>query len=177
MCFLWVRKFVVKICTCCWEEHIYLLKDFFFLWIYSTFSKSIVKGAKRAGKMTIGRQYLLKKKTGTIMEERGNRPGWNEDDDVSGNSKTISIFVDVYPVMLQFQYVRWVVSSRRNCSLPGQEGERFQIVHWLNVLWQLNIQGERGSRLHSVVKQKRHFFQLPNYFHMISLESLTLLCL
>ncbi|XP_065491467.1 myotubularin-related protein 13 isoform X7 [Caloenas nicobarica] len=52
---------------------------------FRTFSKSIVKGAKRAGKMTIGRQYLLKKKTGTIVEERGNRPGWNEDDDVSGN--------------------------------------------------------------------------------------------
>uniref|UniRef100_A0A8C3VGN4 SET binding factor 2 n=1 Tax=Catharus ustulatus TaxID=91951 RepID=A0A8C3VGN4_CATUS len=50
---------------------------------FRTFSKSIVKGAKRAGKMTIGRQYLLKKKTGTIVEERGNRPGWNEDDDVS----------------------------------------------------------------------------------------------
>lgn len=52
-----------------------------------------MKGAKRAGKMTIGRQYLLKKKTGTIMEERGNRPGWNEDDDVSGNSKIISILL------------------------------------------------------------------------------------
>ncbi|XP_074853516.1 myotubularin-related protein 13 isoform X1 [Carettochelys insculpta] len=50
---------------------------------FRTFSKTIVKGAKRAGKMTIGRQYLLKKKTGTIMEERGNRPGWNEDDDIS----------------------------------------------------------------------------------------------
>ncbi|KAM4667184.1 myotubularin-related protein 13 isoform 1-T1 [Amazona ochrocephala] len=50
---------------------------------FRTFSKSIVKGAKRAGKMTIGRQYLLKKKTGTIVEERGNRPGWNEDDDIS----------------------------------------------------------------------------------------------
>uniref|UniRef100_A0A8C0QPC8 SET binding factor 2 n=1 Tax=Chelonoidis abingdonii TaxID=106734 RepID=A0A8C0QPC8_CHEAB len=49
----------------------------------STFSKTLVKGAKRAGKMTIGRQYLLKKKTGTIVEERGNRPGWNEDDDIS----------------------------------------------------------------------------------------------
>uniref|UniRef100_A0A8B9QH63 SET binding factor 2 n=1 Tax=Apteryx owenii TaxID=8824 RepID=A0A8B9QH63_APTOW len=50
---------------------------------FRTFSKTIVKGAKRAGKMTIGRQYLLKKKTGTIVEERGNRPGWNEDDDIS----------------------------------------------------------------------------------------------
>ncbi|XP_008935859.1 PREDICTED: myotubularin-related protein 13-like, partial [Merops nubicus] len=50
---------------------------------FRTFSKSIVKGAKRAGKMTIGRQYLLKKKTSTIVEERGNRPGWNEDDDIS----------------------------------------------------------------------------------------------
>ncbi|XP_028915382.1 myotubularin-related protein 13 isoform X4 [Ornithorhynchus anatinus] len=50
---------------------------------FRTFSKTIVKGAKRAGKMTIGRQYLLKKKTGTIVEERGNRAGWNEDDDIS----------------------------------------------------------------------------------------------
>uniref|UniRef100_A0A8C8SVI7 SET binding factor 2 n=1 Tax=Pelusios castaneus TaxID=367368 RepID=A0A8C8SVI7_9SAUR len=50
---------------------------------FRTFSKTIVKGAKRAGKMTIGRQYLLKKKTGTIVEERGNRLGWNEDDDIS----------------------------------------------------------------------------------------------
>lgn len=46
--------------------------------------------------MTIGRQYLLKKKTtSTIVEERGNRPGWNEDDDISGNSKTFfSMLVD-----------------------------------------------------------------------------------
>ncbi|KAM3854556.1 myotubularin-related protein 13 isoform 1-T1 [Vipera latastei] len=50
---------------------------------FRTLSKTIVKGAKRAGKMTIGRQHLLKKKTGTIIEERANRPGWNEDDDVS----------------------------------------------------------------------------------------------
>lgn len=49
-----------------------------------TFSKTIVKGAKKAGKMTIGRQYLLKKRTGTIVEERANRPGWNEEDDISG---------------------------------------------------------------------------------------------
>lgn len=47
-----------------------------------------MKGAKRAGKMTIGRQYLLKKKTGTIVEERGNRPGWNEEDDISGKNVT-----------------------------------------------------------------------------------------
>lgn len=50
---------------------------------FRTFSKTIVKGAKRAGKMTIGRQYLLKKRTGTIVEERVNRPGWNEEDDIS----------------------------------------------------------------------------------------------
>lgn len=63
---------------------------------YSTLSKTIVKGAKRAGKMTIGRQYLLKKKTGTIVEERVNRPGWNEDDDISGkniSSVTVSIYL------------------------------------------------------------------------------------
>lgn len=51
-----------------------------------------MKGAKRAGKMTIGRQYLLKKKTGTIVEERGNRPGWNEDDDISGNGNAFFLF-------------------------------------------------------------------------------------
>ncbi|XP_036181251.1 myotubularin-related protein 13 isoform X8 [Myotis myotis] len=50
---------------------------------FRTFSKTIVKGAKRAGKMTIGRQYLLKKRTGTIVEERVSRPGWNEEDDIS----------------------------------------------------------------------------------------------
>uniref|UniRef100_A0A8C6XJK3 SET binding factor 2 n=1 Tax=Naja naja TaxID=35670 RepID=A0A8C6XJK3_NAJNA len=50
---------------------------------FRTLSKTIVKGAKRAGKMTIGRQHLLKKKTGTIIEERANRPGLNEEDDVS----------------------------------------------------------------------------------------------
>ncbi|KAM5248953.1 myotubularin-related protein 13 isoform 8-T8 [Ctenodactylus gundi] len=50
---------------------------------FRTFSKTIVKGAKRAGKMTIGRQHLLKKRTGTIVEERVSRPGWNEEDDVS----------------------------------------------------------------------------------------------
>ncbi|XP_075044599.1 myotubularin-related protein 13 isoform X2 [Mixophyes fleayi] len=47
---------------------------------FRTLSKTIVKGAKRAGKMTIGRPYVAKKKTGTIMEERGSR---NEDDDIS----------------------------------------------------------------------------------------------
>uniref|UniRef100_A0A8C9GSN9 SET binding factor 2 n=1 Tax=Piliocolobus tephrosceles TaxID=591936 RepID=A0A8C9GSN9_9PRIM len=56
---------------------------------FRTFSKTIVKGAKRAGKMTIGRQYLLKKKTGTIVEERVNRPGWNEDDDVSSDESEL----------------------------------------------------------------------------------------
>ncbi|XP_060033175.1 myotubularin-related protein 13 isoform X5 [Erinaceus europaeus] len=50
---------------------------------FRTFSKTIVKGAKKAGKMTIGRQYLLKRRAGTIVEERVSRPGWNEDDDVS----------------------------------------------------------------------------------------------
>ncbi|XP_078289328.1 myotubularin-related protein 13 isoform X3 [Panthera onca] len=50
---------------------------------FRIFSKTIVKGAKRAGKMTIGRQYLLKRRTGTIVEERVNRPGWNEEDDIS----------------------------------------------------------------------------------------------
>ncbi|KAG8438338.1 hypothetical protein GDO86_008863 [Hymenochirus boettgeri] len=50
---------------------------------FRTISKTIVKGAKRAGKMTIGRQYAAKKKTSTILEERGSRSGANEEDDIS----------------------------------------------------------------------------------------------
>ncbi|XP_075423198.1 myotubularin-related protein 13 isoform X1 [Ascaphus truei] len=50
---------------------------------FRTLSKTIVKGAKRAGKMTIGRPYTAKKKTATILEERGSRSGANEDDDIS----------------------------------------------------------------------------------------------
>ncbi|MGH0167180.1 UNVERIFIED_CONTAM: hypothetical protein FKN15_078326 [Acipenser sinensis] len=50
---------------------------------FRTLSKTIVKGAKKAGKMTIGRQYTAKKKTGTLVDEKGNRTTWNEDDDVS----------------------------------------------------------------------------------------------
>ncbi|XP_053304996.1 myotubularin-related protein 13 [Spea bombifrons] len=49
---------------------------------FRTISKTIVKNAKRASKMTIGRQYAAKKKTSTILEERGSRGG-NEDDDIS----------------------------------------------------------------------------------------------
>ncbi|KAM8939847.1 myotubularin-related protein 13 [Pelodytes ibericus] len=49
---------------------------------FRTISKTIVKNAKRAGKMTIGRPYAAKKKTSTILEERGSRGG-NEDDDIS----------------------------------------------------------------------------------------------
>ncbi|KAJ6665143.1 hypothetical protein lerEdw1_005374 [Lerista edwardsae] len=60
---------------------------------FRTLSKTIVKGAKRAGKMTIGRQYLLKKKTGTIVEERVNRSGWNEDDDISVSKQNIETLV------------------------------------------------------------------------------------
>ncbi|RXN31812.1 myotubularin-related 13 isoform X2 [Labeo rohita] len=42
-----------------------------------TLSKSIVKGAKRAGKITMGRQSTLKK------NEKGSRMTWHEDDDIS----------------------------------------------------------------------------------------------
>ncbi|XP_030621605.1 myotubularin-related protein 13 [Chanos chanos] len=44
---------------------------------FRTLSKTIVKGAKRAGKITMGRQSTLKKL------ERGSRMTWNEDDDIS----------------------------------------------------------------------------------------------
>ncbi|XP_053576567.1 myotubularin-related protein 13 [Bombina bombina] len=50
---------------------------------FRTLSKTIVKGAKRAGKMTIGRQYAAKKKNSIILEERGSRSGGFEDDDIS----------------------------------------------------------------------------------------------
>uniref|UniRef100_A0A8B9JPX8 SET binding factor 2 n=1 Tax=Astyanax mexicanus TaxID=7994 RepID=A0A8B9JPX8_ASTMX len=45
---------------------------------FRTLSKTIVKGAKRAGKITMGRQSTLQKKT-----EKGNRMTWYEDDDIS----------------------------------------------------------------------------------------------
>ncbi|XP_047013890.1 myotubularin-related protein 13 isoform X4 [Ictalurus punctatus] len=45
---------------------------------FRTLSKTIVKGAKRAGKITMGRQSTLQKKS-----ERGTRMTWNEDDDIS----------------------------------------------------------------------------------------------
>lgn len=61
------------------EVNRFLIGDFFNS--FSTLSKTIVKGAKRAGKMTIGRPYVAKKKTGTILEERASR---NEEDDISG---------------------------------------------------------------------------------------------
>lgn len=46
---------------------------------HRTLSKTIVKGAKRAGKITMGRggQSTLKK------NDRGSRMTWNEDDDIS----------------------------------------------------------------------------------------------
>lgn len=44
----------------------------------STLSKTIVKGARRAGKITMGRQSTLQKKN-----EKGPRTTWNEDDDIS----------------------------------------------------------------------------------------------
>ncbi|XP_061102987.1 myotubularin-related protein 13 isoform X2 [Conger conger] len=43
---------------------------------FRTLSKTIVKGAKKAGKITIGRQYTKK-------NEKGNRATWHEDDDIS----------------------------------------------------------------------------------------------
>lgn len=45
---------------------------------FRTLSKTIVKGAKRAGKITMGRQSTLQKKT-----EKGSRMTWYEDDDIS----------------------------------------------------------------------------------------------
>ncbi|KAG7468531.1 hypothetical protein MATL_G00143640 [Megalops atlanticus] len=44
---------------------------------FRTLSKTIVKGAKKAGKITIGRQNTAKK------NEKGNRMTWHEDDDIS----------------------------------------------------------------------------------------------
>uniref|UniRef100_A0A671MWX4 Myotubularin-related protein 13-like n=1 Tax=Sinocyclocheilus anshuiensis TaxID=1608454 RepID=A0A671MWX4_9TELE len=44
---------------------------------FRTLSKTIVKGAKRAGKITMGRQSTLKK------NEKGSRMTWHEDDDIS----------------------------------------------------------------------------------------------
>lgn len=52
----------------------------------STISKTIVKGAKRAGKITMGRQSTLQKKS-----EKGTRMTWNEDDDISGELLCITV--------------------------------------------------------------------------------------
>ncbi|OXB80533.1 UNVERIFIED_CONTAM: hypothetical protein H355_016323, partial [Colinus virginianus] len=104
---------------------------------FRTFSKSIVKGAKRAGKMTIGRQYLLKKKTSTIMEERGNRPGWNEDDDVSGNSKTISIFVDMC-ILLCFNFNVLAPASLESSSSIEQEKYLQALLNVISVHCKMN---------------------------------------
>lgn len=53
---------------------------------YRTLSKTIVKGAKRAGKITMGRgsQSSLKKM------DRGSRTTWHEDDDISSERKNVS---------------------------------------------------------------------------------------
>lgn len=48
---------------------------------FRTFSKTIVKGAKKAGKMTIGRQYLLKKRT--YPRSRPRCPLWRNQNLVS----------------------------------------------------------------------------------------------
>lgn len=106
-------------------------------WIYSTFSKSIVKGAKRAGKMTIGRQYLLKKKTGTIVEERGNRPGWNEEDDISGKSVTpVPVLVDKSVLLCLHSHTKWEMPSARNWSVFLDRKEKnFKSVHLVSVFF------------------------------------------
>ncbi|XP_059831862.1 myotubularin-related protein 13 isoform X1 [Hypanus sabinus] len=53
---------------------------------FRTLSKNIVRSAKKAGKMTIGRQSTVKKKPMVLaIDERGNRSGWNEEDDVSAS--------------------------------------------------------------------------------------------
>ncbi|XP_043914864.1 myotubularin-related protein 13 [Protopterus annectens] len=51
---------------------------------FRTFSKTIAKGAKMAGKITMGRQSSGKKKT---SDDRGSRLGFTEDDDVSDDSE------------------------------------------------------------------------------------------
>uniref|UniRef100_A0A4W4G553 SET binding factor 2 n=1 Tax=Electrophorus electricus TaxID=8005 RepID=A0A4W4G553_ELEEL len=53
----------------------------FLRFLSSTLSKTLAKGAKRAGIITMGRQSTLQKKL-----EKGNRMTWYEDDDVSGES-------------------------------------------------------------------------------------------
>uniref|UniRef100_A0A4W3JAG3 SET binding factor 2 n=1 Tax=Callorhinchus milii TaxID=7868 RepID=A0A4W3JAG3_CALMI len=57
---------------------------------FLTFSKTIVKSAKKAGKMTIGRQYSVKKKLSLMtVDERTNRTGWNqnEEDEISDDGE------------------------------------------------------------------------------------------
>ncbi|CDQ97234.1 unnamed protein product, partial [Oncorhynchus mykiss] len=50
---------------------------------FRTLSKTIVKGAKRAGMITMGRQS----QTTLKKNDRGSRMTWHEDDDISGRSR------------------------------------------------------------------------------------------
>lgn len=50
---------------------------------HRTLSKTIVKGAKRAGMITMGRQS----QTTLKKNDRGSRMTWHEDDDISGRSR------------------------------------------------------------------------------------------
>lgn len=74
----WLFQFVspLKILT---QSPVLLLKLKLPCTPHRTLSKTIVKGAKRAGKITMGRgsQTTLKK------NDRGSRMTWHEDDDIS----------------------------------------------------------------------------------------------
>lgn len=50
---------------------------------HRTLSKTIVKGAKRAGMITMGRQS----QTTLKKNDRASRMTWHEDDDISGRSR------------------------------------------------------------------------------------------
>lgn len=75
----WLTGFLV----CFPPENIWVLKPLLPCSPHRTLSKTIVKGAKMAGKITMGRgsQTTLKK------ADRGSRMTWHEDDDISSERK------------------------------------------------------------------------------------------
>ncbi|TRY83188.1 hypothetical protein DNTS_000685, partial [Danionella cerebrum] len=100
-----------------------------------TLSKTIVKGAKRAGKITMGRQSTLKK------NEKGSRMTWHEDDDISisddgeqpPSSSTLkasekSTMEQLVERACFRDYQRLGLGTLSACSNRSKSGEQFRVT-------------------------------------------------
>ncbi|CAG5856281.1 unnamed protein product [Menidia menidia] len=139
---------------------------------FRTLSKTIVKGAKRAGKITMGRgsQSTLKK------SDRGSRMTWNEDDDVSISddgepppSSTLrasekSTMEQLVEQSCFRDYQRLGLGTITASSSRSKSGEQFRVTA-ANRLYSLCRsypgllvipQGVQDSSLHKVARCYRH---------------------